>query len=128
MLTCVNLAIHDRDKSEVHDFVKELKLWEYKYKGEKMRLLRNISVSEEFITKDKTIAVARRLFDTGEYSKEWIGDICNLTEQGYEEVIKRATIMKCAKIFFEEQTIEFVKEKLMLNEEEVKDLIRHRKE
>lgn len=93
-----------------------------------MILLKNTSQDEELIVKDRVIAIARRMFEAEEYSKEFIIQVCGLTETGYEEAIKRATVMYCAKIFVEEYRIEFLQEKLKLNEEEIKDLIKYKDE
>jgi len=95
-----------------------------------MILLKNTSESEELVVKDRVISIARKMAEQGEgaCSKELISHVCGLTEEGYEEVIKRTTVMYCAKIFVKEYRIEFLQEKLELNEEEIKDLIKYKDE
>ena len=95
-----------------------------------MIYLKDTSHYEELIVKDRVISIARKMAEQGEgkYSKEFISYVCGLTEEGYEEVIKRATVMYCAKIFVKQYRIEFLQEKLELNEEEIKDLIKYKDE
>ena len=93
-----------------------------------MILLKNTSESEELIVKDRVITVARRIYEEEEYNKEFIMDVCNLTEIGYEQVIKRAVIMDCARKFLGHYRIEFLQEEFNLSEEEMKDLIKHEEE
>lgn len=91
-----------------------------------MRLLKNTSEREELIVKDNVITIARRIYEEGEHSKEYIIDVADLTEDGYEEVIKRATVMECARIFLNQFRIDFLEEKLNLSAGEVKDLIKYK--
>jgi hypothetical protein len=93
-----------------------------------MILLKNTSESEEAIVKDRVITVARRIYEEDEYNKEFIMEVCNLTEIGYEHMVKRAVVMDCARKFLGHYRIEFLQEKLNLSEEEIKDLIKHEEE
>lgn len=93
-----------------------------------MILLKNTSENEEIIVKDRVITVARRIYEDGEYSKELIMKVCSLTELGFEEVIKRAVTMDCARKFLGHYRIEFLQEILNLSEEEMKDLIKYKEE
>ena len=56
-----------------------------------MILLKNTSESEELVVKDRVISIARKMAEQGEgaCSKELISHVCGLTEEGYEEVIKK---------------------------------------
>jgi len=91
-----------------------------------MILLKNISESEEAILKDGTIAIARRIYEDGEHSKEFIVQVTGLTDLGYEEVIKRVVIMDCARKFVERFRIEFLQQELNLSENEMQDLIKYK--
>ena len=91
-----------------------------------MILLKNTSESEEVIVKDRVITVGRRVYEDGKHSKEFIMKVCSLTELGFEEVIKRAVTMDCARKFLGNYRIEFLQEILNLSEEEMKDLIKYK--
>lgn len=93
-----------------------------------MILLKNTSEKEEFFVKGRVIAIARKIIENFDYTKEFIIEVCGLTEEGYEEVIKRATIMDCARRIIDEYRIDYLQQKLNLNEEELKDLINYKKE
>lgn len=91
-----------------------------------MLLLKNTSESEELIIKDGVIAVARRIYEKKEHSKEFIMQVAELTELGYEKVIERAVVMECARKFVKHYMVEFLQEQLNLSEEEMKDLIKYK--
>lgn len=90
-----------------------------------MIYLRDKSQAEELLIKDIVIAVGRRFLEKkGVYSKEFIMEVTSLTEMGYEEAIRRETIMFCARKFCDHFNIEYLQNTLELNEEELKDLIK----
>lgn len=90
-----------------------------------MIYLKDKSTEEELVIKDSVIAIARRFLEKkGVYSKEFIMEITGVTEMGFEEAIRRETIMFCARKFCNHFNIEYLQKTLELNEEEMKDLIK----
>lgn len=90
-----------------------------------MIYLRDKSQAEELVIKDSVIAIGRRFLEKkGVYCKEFIMEVTGLTEVGYEEAIRRETIMFCARKLRDHFNIEYLQKVLELNEEELKDLIK----
>ena len=91
-----------------------------------MLYLKNISEMEEFMIKDEILAIARRMVQSGKYSKEFIIELTEVTEEGYIEAVKRSVIMECSIKLIDRFSLEFLQKTLDLNEKELGDLIKHK--
>lgn len=94
-----------------------------------MIYLKDKSQAEETLIKDSVIAIARRFLEKkGVYSKEFIMEVTGVTEMGFEEAIRRETIMFCARKLRGHFNIEYLQKTLELNEEELKDLMKFKED
>jgi hypothetical protein len=90
-----------------------------------MIYLKEKSQAEEILIKDSVIAIGRRFLEKkGVYCKKFIMEVTGLTEMGYEEAIRRESIMFCARKLQDHFNIEYLQKTLELNEDELKDLIK----
>lgn len=87
-----------------------------------MKLFTNLIQYEPRCVQEQTVAIARRMYEDGEYNKDYIMRITNLTQDGFLKVVERATIMQCARIFCDHYNSDFIKENLGLNDYEIDDL------
>ena len=87
-----------------------------------MKLFTNMTQYQELCVQDQALAIARRMYEDGEYSKDYIIRLTHISEDGFIKVVERATIMQCAKIFSGHYNSDFIKKNLGLNEYEVDDL------
>jgi hypothetical protein len=72
------------------------------------------------------ITVARRILESGMYSKDTILKGTDLTEEGCELTLKRLAVMDCARKLCRALSLEFIIKNLELSEEEQRDIISYR--